>query len=146
MSYTSYIINGHDYNAPLEIILQRVQGRISKPQPSRILSKGGEMNYTKGEWKISEYEYQGLQVCNEYENICKIVSSDNFLANAHLIAAAPNMCLAGQELDSAIGKAIIEIAKTTILDENLADIVKNYILPAQETWRKALAKANGEGS
>lgn len=65
-------------------------------------------------------------------------------AKAQLIAAAPDMYLAGQTLDYAIGSAIIEITKVITLNPKLLEIVNIYILPAQENWRKALIKAEGK--
>ena len=104
------------------------------------------MNYTKGEWKVSEFSAGELRVCNEYENICYLVTmpvEGQELANAHLIAAAPEMAESGTELDTAIGQAIIKIAQATKLSNALIQIIQETVLPAQEKWRKALAKAEG---
>ena len=55
-----------------------------------------------------------------------------------------SLAVAGQGLDRAIGVAIMEIAQTKGLDTKLISTIQAYILPAQERWRKALAKAEGE--
>ena len=55
-----------------------------------------------------------------------------------------DMYKAGQELDRAIGVAILEIAQTTGLEPKLISIIQDYILPAQEKWRQASAKAEGK--
>ena len=65
-------------------------------------------------------------------------------ANAHLTAAAPNMHQSGTELDKAIGEAIIKIAQATKLSNALIQIIQETVLPAQENWRKAKAKAEGK--
>ena len=58
-------------------------------------------------------------------------------------SAAPEMAESGTELDTAIGQAIIKIAQATKLSNALIQIIQETVLPAQEKWRKALAKAEG---
>lgn len=104
-------------------------------------------NFSKGEWKPSAFSiYVGER------RILDAVIGDGkssplpipeIQANLELCAAAPEMYLAGQGLDSAIGSAIIEIARVATFNEPLLNIINTYILPAQENWRKALAKASG---
>lgn len=65
-------------------------------------------------------------------------------AHASLIAAAPDMYKAGKGLDCAIGQALMKIAETGLTKE-WEKVVVNIILPAQENWRKALAKAKADG-
>ncbi len=97
--------------------------------------------YTKGE--------RYIQQLNGHINICVdgIVVAESFsgVSAAHLISAASDMAEAGQGLDRAIGTAILEIAQTNGLDTKLLSTIQAYILPAQEKWRKAIAKAEGKG-
>jgi len=96
------------------------------------------MNYTKGEWKVSEFKARELRVCNEYENICYLVSmplEGQELANAHLIAAAPDMYEACYAFSTALAIWQKDPAKSPI---TLATIFN-------ETIGKALAKAEGKG-
>ena len=121
------------------------------------------MGYTKGEWKqqgtliwsdCGDDSGKSAVICILGEPYPRFVEYkplelhskgwDLQMANAHLIAAAPRMYLAGQGLDYAIGSAIIEVAKATTLTPELLAIINTYILPAQENWREALKSAEGK--
>ncbi len=106
------------------------------------------MDITKGDWKIRRHgiTYQiyidrpEQKRVKEYEIAADIYNK----SNACLMAAAPEMATAGQELDKAIGIAIMEIAGATKLSAAFIQIIQTAILPAQEKWRKVLAKAEGK--
>ncbi len=114
----------------------------------RYGSPGGKrtMNYTKRKWEVGHYiVYAGSPIpaliCN---TDIGIVSEAEKTANAHLIASAPDMYETGKGLDLAIGQALLKIAQTSGLSEEWMDIVQTILLPAQEKWRQALAKAEGK--
>jgi len=107
------------------------------------------MNYTKGEWTVYKdtltQHASYLEIKHKpNEKVNKEIAYVYHEDDAQLISAAPDMYIAGQGLDYAIGSAIIEIAKNTKLDNKIAEIIQQYIVPAQENWRKALAKAEGK--
>ena len=103
----------------------------------------GQSHYTKGEWKVKENSFLKTRpyMVKAGEQVIANINSE---ADAHLISASPDMAVAGQGLDRAIGVAIMEIAQTKGLDTKLISTIQAYILPAQEKWRKALAKADGK--
>jgi len=108
------------------------------------------MSYTKGEWEVIEYTTDAevhvsgngyfIANCGHTGRDERLPYNPNAIANAHLIAAAPDMAQSGVELDKAIGEAIIKIAQATKLSNALIQIIQETVLPAQENWRKALAK------
>jgi len=112
------------------------------------------MDYTKGEWQIDGTTVYALNKRGNNRFFTNVqhgdidsgafTSKEELIANAQLISASPDMYLAGQELDCAIGNAIIEIAKHAKLDNEITEIILQYIVPAQLNWRKALAKAEGK--
>ncbi len=104
------------------------------------------MKYSKGDWKVREAEKGlGFEVYRQIApHIVDVIAERVLKDDAYLMAAAKNMYEAGQELDLAIGQGLIMIAKTFRLGQEWVNIVQTIILPAQEKWRKALAKAEGK--
>jgi len=97
--------------------------------------------YTKGERSLTGQDANGaVNVFTDKEYIATF----RHKADAQLDAAAPDMAESGQDLDRAIGTAIMNIAKFETLSTNLLQIIQTDILPAQVKWRKALSKARGE--
>jgi len=111
------------------------------------------MEYTKGEWRVIPLTQPGWRhLVASDESLIEVAKiylrgknpDVESLANAHLIAAAPDMHQSGTGLDIAIGEAIIKIAQATKLSNALIQIIQETVLPAQQNWRKAKAKAEGE--
>ncbi len=72
------------------------------------------MNYTKGEWRLIHPASGVILILANNGEIARLetnslLKAPELYANAHLIAAVPDMAQAGAELDIAIGQAIIKI-------------------------------------
>jgi len=98
------------------------------------------MNYTKGEWKVTKHkplDNYVIAVLGEKQylddTICQLGYSPNMLANAHLIAAAPDMYEALQELT--------EITHDLGLGDGSPD---PQVEASNRKARQALAKAEGK--
>ncbi len=87
------------------------------------------MNYTKGEWKVSstafDRAYQTFVVNEDLELISEATgdSPEESIANANLIAAAPNMYEALRKARQHFGHMILtyeEAQVVTVIDEALA--------------------------
>lgn len=63
-------------------------------------------NYTKGEWKVEEHRGE-TNIATEFQNIAKMCFDDSHTlkANAHLIAAAPDMYEALKEIKHIVTEA-----------------------------------------
>ena len=80
------------------------------------------MEYTKREWKVIDSDLDGKNICVDKKKIAKpyyfqgIKTNEEFEANAHLIAAAPEMYEALKSFDdSEISLGQFKILKTKAL-------------------------------
>lgn len=105
-----------------------------------------ELNYTKGEWKVRMSATGERQIyVNENNEMPEIICRDVRHYNMNLISAAPDMYESGQGLDLAIGQTIMKLAETSGINDDFMNAIQKYLIPAQEKWRTALAKAEGKG-
>jgi len=65
-----------------------------------------DLNYTKGEWRIEHYPDSQIKIHSGFESICGLTYdgkvADEVEANAHLIAAAPDMYEALKDVQAGI--------------------------------------------
>ena len=91
-----------------------------------------DLNYTKGEWRIEHYPDSQIKIHSGFESICGLTYdgkvADEVEANAHLIAAAPDMYEALERL--------VDYLNYLGVPEDCED--------QYEEANKALAKAEGK--
>lgn len=107
-----------------------------KAQIESVKEQGGEMKYTKGEWKVNEV-YRCVQSHDDDIPLFAICYFGNHelerknIANANLIAAAPDQ-----------NQALTEIDRWLIEHPDISDDPQLHIIHIQ--IQDALAKAEGK--
>lgn len=99
------------------------------------------MNYTKGEWKVTEQDKHGINITSSLSSewaVCRAFGNSNeSLANAHLISAAPVMYAALKTIIHGIERDCNEINGNEVFKFHKDS-------PLAETLKAALAKAEGK--